>query len=391
MKKTTTHSLLFTFALLSLLSLKPAYAQVATLYTFSQDTIPYTRITGGTVLANGTEDDQAYTNNPIGFTFTYNNTAYTSFGVCPNGFIILGNGNLATSYAAISSSGNGNLVSAFCADLQLGYRFVGSATNMSNTLTVTGATTGIFVGAKITGAGIPSNTTVVSISGQNITLSQNATQTTSALNYTAGGELRYETIGNAPNRICVIQWNSLMKFAGIGDGDCFNFQIRLYETSNKIETTYDIITVNENQQSFQVGLRGTTTADYHSRQTTNNWQATTATSSSNGVCILNVQSVPISGLTYIWTNGNVGVQETTAGNFTLFPNPCQHVCQIVFEKQTDVSAVEIFSVTGQLVYQENISVTSHQLTIDLNAYASGIYFVRVTTATGTSTQRLLVN
>ncbi|MGL4599707.1 MAG: T9SS type A sorting domain-containing protein [Bacteroidia bacterium] len=391
MKKTATHPFIFALTLLSLLSLAPAYAQVATMYTFSQDTIPYSRITGGTVLASGTEDDQTYTNRPIGFTFSYNNTAYTSFGVSPNGFIVLGSGNVSTSYAAISSSGNGNLISAMCADLQLGYRFVGTATNMSNILAVTGSTIGIFVGAKIIGNGIPNNTTVVSISGQNITMSQNATQNTSAVNYTAGGEMRYETIGNAPNRVCVIQWTTIMKFIGNGIGDCFNFQIRLHETSGKIETTYNILAVNQNQQSIQVGLRGTTNADFNSRETTNNWQTTTATSASNGICNLNVQFVPLSGLTFIWTNGNVGMEESSAFAFTLFPNPCQENCQIEFEQPTHVYTVEIFSATGQLIYQENSDQLCTRLLLDFNAYSSGIYFVRVTTAAGTSTKRILVD
>jgi hypothetical protein len=366
-------------------------AQVSTIYSFSQDTVPYTRITGGTVLASATEDDQAFTNLPIGFTFPYNNTNYTSMGVSTNGYVVLGSGNITTSYMPISSALNGNLISAMGADLQLGYRFVASATNMSSILTVTGSAAGVVVGAKISGAGIPVNTTVVSINGQSITLSQNATQTTNGSNYTTAGELRFETIGTAPNRICVIQWNTIMKFMGLGSGDCFNFQIRLHETTGKIETTYDILAVNQNEQTFQIGLRGITNIDFNSRQTNNNWQTTSASLNANNACTLNAQTIPLSGLTYVWTVGNVGINERVQNTFILFPNPCQQHCQIEFEKQTQVNTIAVFAINGQLLHQENINMLRTQINLDLSRYVAGIYFVQVTTPEGTSTKRLIIN
>ena len=44
----------------------------------------------------------------------------------------------------------------------------------------------------------------------------------------ASAELLIETIGSAPNRICVIQWNN---YRWLDQAGSYNFQIRLHETS----------------------------------------------------------------------------------------------------------------------------------------------------------------
>jgi hypothetical protein len=54
----------------------------------------------------------------------------------------------------------------------------GNISTGTNVFTVTGATTGIFAGQLIVGAGIPANTTVISIVGSLVTMSNLATATT---------------------------------------------------------------------------------------------------------------------------------------------------------------------------------------------------------------------
>src|ERR1051325_11778579 len=69
-----------------------ANAQVAN-YGFSQVMGSYTPITGGTVLASGPNfyDDDTWGSIPIGFSFTYNSTAYTEVSVGANGYVKFGN------------------------------------------------------------------------------------------------------------------------------------------------------------------------------------------------------------------------------------------------------------------------------------------------------------
>ena len=49
-------------------------------------------------------DDVVYSNNPIGFSFVFNDNTYTSMGISSNGFIWLGSGTCsATQYTPLSS------------------------------------------------------------------------------------------------------------------------------------------------------------------------------------------------------------------------------------------------------------------------------------------------
>jgi hypothetical protein len=213
-----------------------AYAQVATTYTFSQSTGTYQPISGGSTLGIATNDDTGFPNLPIGFTFYYNGVNYTQFSVQSNGFIALGT-TIASSYTAISTA---------------------AATNNI-------------------------------IAGLNRDLQGNVTT----------GELRYETIGTAPNRTLVIQWSNYRSYASTGDN--YNFQIRLNETTNVIDVVYGGFTQNATNRTVQVGLRGNSNADFNNRTSTTDWSATTAGVANNNTISLTTAIIPPSGLTFTWT------------------------------------------------------------------------------------------
>ncbi len=226
---------------------------VATAYNFSQTTSTYTPITGGTVLGSGTVDDVNYTAQPIGFTFNYDGVDYTSLGVNSNGFIWLG----ATA----------------------------PATNTYTAISTTGAS-----GSRI----------IAALSGD--------------LQGLASGEIRRETIGTAPNRICVIQWANFRHYGATGDN--YNFQIRLYETSNRIELHYGSFTKNATARAYQVGLRGTDNTDFNNRTTTTNWSASTAGTVNTATMSLTTTVLPTSGLIFrfdkVILSNDVGVTAVTA-------------------------------------------------------------------------------
>ncbi|MCS6796616.1 MAG: choice-of-anchor D domain-containing protein, partial [Raineya sp.] len=114
-----------------------------------------------------------------------------------------------------------------------------------------------------------------------------------------GAELRYETIGTAPFRQLVIQWTNYRKYSA--SGDSFNFQIRLYETTNEIRIVYGSFTSNATDAAPQVGLGGVTNTDFNNRTTTTNWSASTAGTTNTATMTLTNTVFPSSGLTYIWT------------------------------------------------------------------------------------------
>ena len=202
-------------------------------YGFGQGTATYTPITGGTVLGTSTIDDTSYPNQPIGFTFIYNGVSYTAFSVNCNGFMAMGT-TISSSYTPLSTGTTNNVISALGGD------------NQGNSGT---------------------------------------------------GELRYETIGTAPNRVLVVQWTSFRHYAGTGN---WNWQIRLEETTNRVVIHYGAMTGSGSTYTKQVGVRGASNADYNNRATTSNWSATTAGTSNSASCTISGSIYPADGLYFYW-------------------------------------------------------------------------------------------
>ncbi len=239
---------LFIFYLLLFLGFR-SYGQVNS-YIFSQSSGTYTEIVGGTVVATATVggtgaaslDDVIY-NVPSGtipFTFNFSGGGYTGLNISSNGFITFG----ATAPTTTT------------------YTFISATTAYSSAI---GA-----VGRDIQGLVLAGTL----------------------------GEIRYETIGVAPNRTFVIQWKNFRKFNAAGDN--INFQIRLNEaggvaSAQTAELAYGSFVLNATSTTVQVGLRGSVNTDYNDRTTTTNWAATTAGLSNAANCTMSNTVFPASG------------------------------------------------------------------------------------------------
>lgn len=99
----------------------------------------------------------------------------------------------------------------------------------------------------------------------------------------ATGSLKSQMTGVAPNRKFTVQWLHYEKWLGTDD---YSFQIVLSETSNQIQIYYTATTIVASN-TFQVGLSGTTNADFNNRTKAN---ATNWTVSSAGVANTDVMS-----------------------------------------------------------------------------------------------------
>ena len=73
--------------------------------------------------------------------------------------------------------------------------------------------------------------------------------------YLRYGQIRYQTVGTAPNRILVIDYNN---FYGSSSLEDYYFQVRLYEGSNKIEFFYDRMYVYAYYKSATIGIQTNT-------------------------------------------------------------------------------------------------------------------------------------
>ena len=161
---------------------------------FSPNLDTFSALTG-TVIDTPNADDVNYQNIPVGFDFNYAGNSFDSMVVSTNGYISFNNVNLNSFIYAALSSNNNNIIAPFSTDL---------------------------------------------------------------MHHLSNASLSYATIGNAPNRSCVIQWYHYSYFPNQGD---VSFQIWLNETTNCIKFVYDANTYNS-PHNVQIGLKGSTNLDF---------------------------------------------------------------------------------------------------------------------------------
>lgn len=301
-------------------------AQVSA-YVFSQSISTYTslNVPGSTVVASGYQDDNVYSNLPIGFTYTFNNSTYTSVAVSSNGWMTLGAYFPNDNFAPISNSGgNGNAISLLSGDMQLGPYQTCTVTNGSNVINFAyPAAAGFFnVGDPIVGTGIPVNASVSAVGVGNLTITANATAAGTSI--TSPGVISYVTTGTAPNRVFTMQWKRLARFSndGTGQDDFTNAQIKLYETTNVVEIVYGRCgTFNPYTMPTEIGLVGNNNLDFNNRYVplSTNWNASTQGLANTATAIFSSSNTVPNGLTYRWTppspcSGTPAVNSAIAGS-----------------------------------------------------------------------------
>jgi hypothetical protein len=314
-----------------------ASAQLIPIYSFAQSTGVYTPITGGTLLAAGTGtsgaasiDDVTFTV-ALPFTFTFNNVAHTTVQVQSNGHVAFGTLTTNTYTPLSSTVANAGYVAAIAGDLQGGWNFIGTRTSGSPVITGVSNLGPVQVGDFLSGTGIPTGATVVSISGSDITMSANATSSSATAGINAVGpwtQMRWDVQGTSPNQVFIAQWQNFKRFGTTTTSTQhlrLNFQIRLHENGN-VECVYGDCSpgLSTSTGTLQVGLRGPTNVfatNINNRlnvKGTSDW-ATSApgTTNSSGQVFNNVAPANVipTGLTYQWTAPPSGViaENTTLG------------------------------------------------------------------------------
>ena len=301
--------LLFAFMAFSFAS----YGQLVSEYTFEQSVGTYIPVTNGTNMVlseiatspfdtqffhnstnglNGTTTGGTYNAFPIGFDFTYAGNTFDGFYIGTDGWIKLGStsGSLVGSAGSVpistTTTNTNNIISAFGMDLAGSLRVTAATRTLNSPIfTITGAHVSvspyIAVGMRIVGTGIPNNTTVVAVDGNTITMSANATSssTFATAAFVEEDNISYLTTGDVGSRVLTVQWKNVVRWSGFGD--LLNFQIKLYETSNKIEIVYNnIASPNATlSSSIQVGLKSNLSPNVFSNRTglgANAWTESTA-------------------------------------------------------------------------------------------------------------------
>ena len=94
----------------------------------------------------------------------------------------------------------------------------------------------------------------------------------------------------------------------------------------------------------------------------------------------------------ISTPVNTNQVELKNASLDVFPNPAQTYATVDLELENTADAtLTVSDVTGRVLHHQNLNnVSQERLTLDVSQYAAGTYFVKVTTAEGIKTQRLVV-
>jgi hypothetical protein len=378
----------FCLYLLTALISQCTFAQVASLYTFSQDTAPMAyNDTSATVLATGVVNDQIFLGNNIGFTFYYNNSSYTQFGLSTNGFIVLGDSSFMDTYYPISSLGADNVIAGLGYDLVLGTKFNATGTIGSNQLIISTSHSGLYAGATIQGNGILPGTTITAINGDTLTLSQNQTINGTWI-FTQLGEISYVTTGIAPNRSCIIQWRSVSTGSSLYTD--LNFQIILHETTGQVETVYDF---KEKTATFwaQVGLRGNANSDFNTRTAIYNWQITQPSVNTTDAIRLSPLTLTVSGLRFKWNYALSSAPETNLQHIIRFyPNPATDKIIFGHEGLTEKVFVEVTDILGHIHIATQLAPNSASSELYIGDLPAGVYLIRLHTDKQMFTEQLII-
>ncbi len=156
--------------------------------------------TAGTAIATTSTDDANSATQDIGFSFSYNGTAFTQFVLNTNGLIRLG--------AAAPSAANMFLQNETATTNPVGVDPIGSTDPADVNLL------------------LPFNFDLESASA------------------TATAEYRVATTGTAPNRVCTVQWKNVRDKAATNSPQfgTITFQVKLYENGSRVEFVYGAAT-----------------------------------------------------------------------------------------------------------------------------------------------------
>ncbi len=88
------------------------------------------------------------------------------------------------------------------------------------------------------------------------------------------------------------------------------------------------------------------------------------------------------------TEGSTGIPSSSLGGFSIYPNPTNGTFSLKMPEETGMALVEIYSITGAVVYSSHISTTKSQ-SFDLGLQ-KGVYIVSLTTNNGTKLAQKLV-
>jgi subtilisin family serine protease len=244
----------------------------------------------------------------------------------------------------------------------------------------------------------------------------------------ANADVRAKTEGISPNRVFVVQWRNLNTKTPDNRADSsvrVSVQARFYEASNRIEIVFGWCGAEHFAQA-DVGLRGASAQDFHTRRVSDDiptsWAASVEAVSNEEQCEFTYTNLPSPGLTFRWTPrttprqrsaqtltrttelrasvpmiaSSVEKAEETVRNSlecSISPNPARDEAILRFRVDAPTSVqIAVVNSLGAKVWETRQNAPSgvQSVLLPVSDLPNGLYFVTLSTAHQTLQQRLLV-
>ena len=221
------------------------------------------------------------------------------------------------------------------------------------------------------------------------------------LNADGNGNVRYTSEGNSPNRVFIIQWQNLRAYWNSSTTTTrVNFQVRLYEGSNKIEFCYGHVvrgTFGGQDIGAMIGFKDYIGGDYHFYDIA----AGGAIPAADVITDLSpLTDWPGEDSAYIIQTLITDVKDkivSTPNNFKLFqnyPNPFNPSTTIKYRlKSASNVQLIVYDILGQQVatlVNQNQKAGYHTVQFDASNLASGTYIYKITAGEFDAVKKLLL-
>jgi hypothetical protein len=86
-------------------------------------------------------------------------------------------------------------------------------------------------------------------------------------------------------------------------------------------------------------------------------------------------------------SGTLATQKFDINNVAIYPNPSNGIYNLSYGDVT-IKNIEIFDVTGKIIYQQN-QLSNSEATIDITNASAGVYFVKISTENQQVVKRII--
>jgi hypothetical protein len=185
---------------------------------------------------------------------------------------------------------------------------------------------------------------------------------------TETGAVYHETIGTAPARQFILQFNDRTRFSGADDLGMVTMQIVLNEADGGILFAYrDVIFENDDGSND------------------NGASATIGVKSNLGTYEYSFDTAMVQDGQSIRYSQPLGIEDNIIPGFRLSPNPANDIINL--RANNAITNVTVYSILGQEVINKNFDTTDAML--DISALTSGSYILKVTAGNVAASKKLI--